>query len=196
MKINESKHGFVVKKRTEVSELNAIMYEMEHIKTHLKLAWLKRDEENKTFGIAFKTLPSDDSGVFHILEHSVLCGSQKYPVKEPFVELMKSSMSTFLNALTFEDKTFYPISSRNNQDFMNLTKVYLDAVFNPLILNKKEIFLQEELLGGGESRSNMKKVVSKSDLERENERLRKELNQLKVKEVEKQQTQFGVGIND
>ena len=170
--------------------------EMEHIKTHLKLAWLKRDEENKTFGIAFKTLPSDDSGVFHILEHSVLCGSKKYPVKEPFVELMKSSMSTFLNALTFEDKTFYPISSRNNQDFMNLTKVYLDAVFNPLILNKKEIFLQEELLGGGESRSNMKKVVSKSDLERENERLRKELNQLKVKEVEKQQTQFGVGIND
>ena len=143
MKINESKHGFVVKKRTEVSELNATMYEMEHIKTHLKLAWLKRDEENKTFGIAFKTLPSDDSGVFHILEHSVLCGSQKYPVKEPFVELMKSSMSTFLNALTFEDKTFYPISSRNNQDFMNLTKVYLDAVFNPLILNKKEIFLQE-----------------------------------------------------
>jgi len=196
MKINESKYGFVVKKRTEVSELNATMYEMEHIKTHLKLAWLKRDEENKTFGIAFKTLPSDDSGVFHILEHSVLCGSKKYPVKEPFVELMKSSMSTFLNALTFEDKTFYPISSRNNQDFMNLTKVYLDAVFNPLILNKKEIFLQEELLGGGESRSNMKKVVSKSDLERENERLRKELNQLKVKEVEKQQTQFGVGIND
>ena len=143
MKINESKHGFVVKKKVEVSELNAIMYEMEHIKTHLKLVWLKRDEENKTFGIAFKTLPSDDSGVFHILEHSVLCGSKKYPVKEPFVELMKSSMSTFLNALTFEDKTFYPISSRNNQDFMNLTKVYLDAVFNPLILNKKEIFLQE-----------------------------------------------------
>lgn len=143
MKINESKYGFVVKKRAEVSELNATMYEMEHIKTHLKLAWLKRDEENKTFGIAFKTLPSDDSGVFHILEHTVLCGSKKYPVKEPFVELMKSSMSTFLNALTFEDKTFYPISSRNNQDFMNLTKVYLDAVFNPLILNKKEIFLQE-----------------------------------------------------
>ena len=143
MKINESKHGFVVQRMIEVSELNATMYEMEHIKTHLKLAWLKRDEENKTFGIAFKTLPSDDSGVFHILEHSVLCGSKKYPVKEPFVELMKSSMSTFLNALTFEDKTFYPISSRNNQDFMNLTKVYLDAVFNPLILNKKEIFLQE-----------------------------------------------------
>ena len=132
-----------LKKMVEVTELNATMYEMEHIKTHSKLAWLKRDEENKTFGIAFKTLPSDDSGVFHILEHSVLCGSKKYPVKEPFVELMKSSMSTFLNALTFEDKTFYPISSRNNQDFMNLTKVYLDAVFNPLILNKKEIFLQE-----------------------------------------------------
>ena len=81
MKLNESKHGFVVQRMTEVSELNATMYEMEHTKTHLKLAWLKRDEENKTFGIAFKTLPSDDSGVFHILEHSVLCGSQKYPVK-------------------------------------------------------------------------------------------------------------------
>ena len=109
MKINESKYGFVVTKRAEVSELNATMYEMEHIKTHLKLAWLKRDEENKTFGIAFKTLPSDDSGVFHILEHSVLCGSKKYPVKEPFVELMKSSMINFINALTFEDKTFYHI---------------------------------------------------------------------------------------
>lgn len=95
MKINESKQALSLKKGQKSVKLNATMYEMEHIKTHLKLAWLKRDEENKTFGIAFKTLPSDDSGVFHILEHSVLCGSQKYPVKEPFVELMKSSMSTF-----------------------------------------------------------------------------------------------------
>lgn len=143
MEINETIQGFSIKRITEVNELKATMYEMEHEKTHLKLAWLKRDEENKTFGIAFKTLPSDDTGVFHILEHSVLCGSDKYPVKEPFVELMKSSMSTFLNALTFEDKTFYPISSRNDKDFINLTKVYLDAVFKPLILSKKEIFLQE-----------------------------------------------------
>mgnify|MGYP002649139471 CR=1 FL=1 len=123
MKINESKHGFVVKKRTEVSELNATMYEMEHIKTHLKLAWLKRDEENKTFGIAFKTLPSDDSGVFHILEHSVLCGSAKYPVKEPFVELLKGSFNTFLNAMTFPDKTKITII-----DFLSLDKSDREAL--------------------------------------------------------------------
>ena len=143
MKVNDYICGFTVKRIVDVDELQATMIEMEHQKTHLRLAWLKRDEENKTFGIAFKTLPSDDTGVFHILEHSVLCGSQKYPVKEPFVELMKNSMNTFLNALTFPDKTFYPISSKNDKDFMNLTKVYLDAVFQPLIYQKKEIFLQE-----------------------------------------------------
>ena len=88
-----------LKKRTEVSELNAIMYEMEHIKTHLKLAWLKRDEENKTFGIAFKTLPSDDSGVFHILEHSVLCGSQKYPVKRAFCRINEKFNEYFFKCL-------------------------------------------------------------------------------------------------
>lgn len=143
MKVNDYICGFTVKRIVDVVELQATMIEMEHQKTHLRLAWLKRDEENKTFGIAFKTLPNDDTGVFHILEHSVLCGSQKYPVKEPFVELMKNSMNTFLNALTFPDKTFYPISSKNDKDFMNLTKVYLDAVFQPLIYQKKEIFLQE-----------------------------------------------------
>lgn len=135
--------GFTVTGETQLAELNAVLYRMTHDKTGLELVWLKRDEENKTFGVAFETLPWDDTGVFHILEHSVLCGSDKYPVKEPFVELMKSSLNTFLNAMTFPDKTFYPISSRNDKDFINLMRVYLDAVFCPLISSKPEIFYQE-----------------------------------------------------
>lgn len=140
---NKTMSGFAIKREKELSELGAVLYHMVHEKTGLELVWLKRDEENMTFGIAFETLPWDDTGVFHILEHSVLCGSEKYPVKEPFVELMKSSMNTFLNAMTFPDKTFYPISSRNKKDFMNLMRVYLDAVFCPLIYKKPEIFYQE-----------------------------------------------------
>ena len=135
--------GFTVTRTRELPELDAVLYQMTHDKTGLELVWLKREEENKTFGIAFETLPWDDTGVFHILEHSVLCGSERYPVKEPFVELMKSSMNTFLNAMTFPDKTFYPISSRNDKDFVNLMRVYLDAVFRPLIYTKPEIFYQE-----------------------------------------------------
>ncbi len=135
--------GFVCNAVTPLPELEASMYRLTHEKTGLEVVWLKRDEENKTFGIAFETLPSDDTGVFHILEHSVLCGSEKYRVKEPFVELMKGSLNTFLNALTFQDKTFYPIASRNAKDFINLMRVYLDAVFHPLIYTKPEIFYQE-----------------------------------------------------
>jgi presequence protease len=136
-------HGFSVIKTAELPEIEATLYEMEHDKTGAKLVWLKRDDENKTFGIAFKTLPFDDSGVFHILEHSVLCGSKKYPVKEPFVELLKSSLNTFLNAMTFQDRTVYPVSSKNDKDFLNLMRVYLDAVFYPSIYSKPEIFMQE-----------------------------------------------------
>ena len=140
---NKNLNGFRLIGTTQLPELAAVLYRMEHEKTGLELVWLSRDEENKTFGIAFETLPWDDTGVFHILEHSVLCGSDKYPVKEPFVELMKSSMNTFLNALTFQDKTMYPIASRNDKDFINLMRVYLDAVFHPLIYSKPEIFYQE-----------------------------------------------------
>lgn len=143
MTVNDKICGFEVERIRPLSELGGELVEMTHMKTGLKLAWIKRNEENKTFGIAFQTLPFDDTGVFHILEHSVLCGSQKYPVKEPFVELLKTSMNTFLNALTFPDKTFYPISSRNDKDFTNLMRVYLDAVFCPLIYSKPEIFYQE-----------------------------------------------------
>ena len=116
---------------------------MTYDKTKTELVWVKNHAENKLFAIGFKTLPDDDTGVFHILEHSVLCGSEKYPVKEPFVELLKSSMSTFLNAMTFPDKTLYPVSSRNTQDYLNLTSVSLDAVFAPKILSNPNIFRQE-----------------------------------------------------
>lgn len=143
MTINNKIHGFETDRIRPLNELNGELIEMTHTKTGLKLLWIKRNEENKTFGIAFQTLPFDDTGVFHILEHSVLCGSKKYPVKEPFVELLKTSMNTFLNALTFPDKTFYPISSRNDKDFSNLMRVYLDAVFFPSIYTKPEIFYQE-----------------------------------------------------
>lgn len=143
MNPNDRIHGFLVERAVPLEELKATLYQLRHEKTGLALVWLKRSEENKTFGIAFETLPWDDTGVFHILEHSVLCGSRRYPVKEPFVELMKHSMNTFLNAMTFPDKTVYPISSRNDKDFLNLTRVYLDAVFRPSIYEKPEIFGQE-----------------------------------------------------
>ena len=136
-------HGFTVTRVRQVAELSANLVEMTHDKTAAQLCWVDNGEANKLFSIVFKTLPEDSTGVFHILEHSVLCGSEKFPVKEPFVELLKSSMNTFLNAMTFPDKTMYPVSSRNDQDFMNLTEVYLDAVFAPAIVKDPNIFYQE-----------------------------------------------------
>ena len=126
-------HGFRVTRVRDIADCGGTLYEMEHEKTGAQLCWLKREDENKTFAITFKTIPENDTGVFHILEHSVLNGSEKYPVREPFVELLKSSMQTFLNAFTYPDKTMYPVSSRNPRDFMNLMSVYLDAVFHPAI---------------------------------------------------------------
>lgn len=141
--IGQTLHGFTVDRVREAEELNGRLIEMHHDKTGAQLAWLDNGADNKLFCAAFKTLPEDSTGVFHILEHSVLCGSDKYPVREHFVELMKGSMNTFLNAMTFSDKTIYPMSSRNEQDFMNLAEVYLDAVFAPAILHNRNIFLQE-----------------------------------------------------
>mgnify|MGYP002860699203 CR=1 FL=1 len=143
MKEQERLHGFIVTRVRHFQELGGNLIEMEHEKTGASLAWLDRPDTNKTFSIAFKTLPEDSTGVFHILEHSVLCGSDKYPVKEPFVELLKSSVQTFLNAMTYPDKTVYPVASCNDQDFANLMDVYLDAVFHPNIYKHKEIFEQE-----------------------------------------------------
>lgn len=143
LKNGQNIHGFVVKRVRRSDELKGTMYELEHTRTGAQLAWLDNNEKNKLFCISFKTTPEDSTGVFHIIEHTVLCGSDKYPVKEPFLELMKSSLNTFLNAMTFDDKTIYPISSRNEQDYLNLTSVYLDAVFAPSLLNNPSIFYQE-----------------------------------------------------
>ncbi len=135
--------GFTVTRVRDIPGKDAKLVEMVFEKTRTELAWVKSSEKNKLFSITFKTLPDNSTGVFHILEHSVLCGSEKYPVREPFVELLKSSMNTFLNAMTFSDKTMYPVSSRSEQDFLNLTSVYLDAVFAPKILTNPNIFRQE-----------------------------------------------------
>jgi hypothetical protein len=124
-------HGFELVKETQVAELNARARLFRHVKTGAELLSLENDDENKVFGITFRTPPDDSTGVAHIMEHSVLSGSRKYPVKEPFVELMKGSLNTFLNALTFPDKTVYPVASQNLQDLHNLIDVYLDAVFYP-----------------------------------------------------------------
>ena len=114
-----------------------------HNKTGAKVITIKSNDPNKVFCIAFNTLPTSSNGVCHILEHSVLCGSKKYNVKDPFAILSKTSLNTYLNAFTTPHMTFYPVASLNKKDFNNLMDVYLDAVFNPLIYDKKEIFLEE-----------------------------------------------------
>ncbi len=126
-----------------IRELNADGMILEHKKTGAKLFLLSTDDENKVFCIGFRTPPADSTGVPHILEHSVLCGSKKFPVKDPFVELVKGSLNTFLNAMTYPDKTVYPVASCNETDFQNLMDVYMDAVLNPNISREKKIFMQE-----------------------------------------------------
>ena len=143
MNVQDKIHGFTVTAKRELAELHATLWEMVYAQNGAQLVWLEREDNNKTFAVAFKTIPEDDTGVFHILEHSVLCGSDKFPTKEPFVELLKGSLQTFLNAFTFPDKTMYPVSSRSDRDFLNLTDVYMDAVLHPAITRKPEIFRQE-----------------------------------------------------
>lgn len=136
-------HGFAVERCETVPELDSDAYVLRHAASGARLLYLACDDENKAFAIGFKTPPANSTGVFHILEHSVLCGSAKFPVKEPFVDLIKSSMQTFLNAMTYPDKTIYPVATTNEQDLYNLMDVYLDAVFNPAIYTKPTIFEQE-----------------------------------------------------
>ncbi len=143
LKINDKLHGFTVTNVREFDGFDGQLVEMVHDRTGAGLVWADNGDENKLFSVGFRTLPEDSTGVFHILEHSVLCGSEKFPVKEPFVELIKTSMNTFLNAMTYSDKTLYPVSSRMEQDYMNLMEVYLDAVFRPAILTNPNIFYQE-----------------------------------------------------
>lgn len=134
-------HGFSLEKEERVEELDSRARVWRHEKTGAPVLSFSNNDENKVFGVSFRTPPADSTGVAHILEHSVLCGSEKYPVKEPFVELLKGSLQTFLNAFTYPDKTCYPVASANLKDFRNLTDVYLDAVFFPRIT--EDIFRQE-----------------------------------------------------
>ncbi|HSN77913.1 MAG TPA: insulinase family protein, partial [Anaerolineae bacterium] len=126
-------HGFALIEERSIPEINTLARLYRHAKTGARLLALENDDENKVFGIAFATPPEDSTGLPHILEHSVLCGSHTYPVKEPFKELRKGSLNTFLNAFTWPDKTVYPVASQNQADFYNLVGVYLDAVFKPFI---------------------------------------------------------------
>src|SRR5690606_35361648 len=122
-----------------ISEINSQARLFRHRKTGAEVLSLVNDDENKVFGITFRTPPGDSTGIAHILEQSVLCGSEKYPVKKPFVELLRGSMHTFLNAITLPDKTAYPVASQNLKDFYNLVDVYLDAVLFPLIDRKSVV---------------------------------------------------------
>ncbi len=126
-------HGFELLRDEQIDEINTRARVWRHVQSGAELLSLENDDENKVFGISFPTPPSDSTGVAHIMEHAVLGGSRKYQVKEPFVELVKGSLNTFLNAMTFSDKTIYPVASTNLQDYYNLVDVYLDAVFFPLI---------------------------------------------------------------
>lgn len=141
--IGTTYHGFLLKKEEEIGDVRGTAYLFEHEKSGARLFYIQNTDNNKVFSISFKTPPTNDCGTPHILEHSVLCGSKKYTAKDPFNELAKGSLNTFLNALTYPDKTMYPVASCNEDDFHNLMDVYLDAVFYPNIYNKKEIFMQE-----------------------------------------------------
>ncbi|MDD4844101.1 MAG: insulinase family protein [Anaerotignum sp.] len=143
LKLNSMIHGFQLKEKEAIKDIHGEAYLFEHSKSGARLYYIKSNDNNKVFSISFKTPPVDDCGTPHILEHSVLCGSKKYTSKDPFNELAKGSLNTFLNALTYADKTMYPIASCNEEDFHNLMDVYLDAVFYPNIYTKKEIFMQE-----------------------------------------------------
>lgn len=160
-------------KREYIRELNCEGIQLVHDKTGARIFLLPNQDENKVFCIGFRTPPADSTGVAHILEHSVLCGSRKYPCKDPFIELAKGSLNTFLNAMTYPDKTVYPVASCNDKDFFNLTDVYLDAVFNPRIYKEEKIFRQEgwhyeiddsgELFYNGVVYNEMKGVYSSAD---------------------------------
>ncbi|MCH5264394.1 MAG: insulinase family protein [Lachnospiraceae bacterium] len=129
--------------KQKLAELNSDGYLLEHKKTKAKVVLIENDDNNKVFSIGFRTPPKDSTGVAHIVEHTVLCGSREFPVKDPFVELAKGSLNTFLNAMTYPDKTVYPVASCNDKDFQNLMHVYLDAVFYPNIYKEEKIFRQE-----------------------------------------------------
>ncbi|WP_454055318.1 insulinase family protein [Clostridium sp. Marseille-Q7071] len=142
-KINEMHHGFKLLEQEKIDEIQSVARVFEHIKSGARLLHLENEDDNKLFSIGFRTTPTDSTGVAHILEHSVLCGSRKFKTKDPFSDMLKSSLKTFLDAMTYTDKTIYPVSSRNHKDFMNLMDVYLDAALYPRIYENHEILRQE-----------------------------------------------------
>ena len=134
---------YELKQEQVLPEVDGTGYVYRHRKTGARIMVIRNEDINKVFTIGFRTPPTNSKGIQHIIEHTVLCGSKKYPAKDPFVELAKGSLNTFLNAMTYSDKTVYPVASCNDKDFRNLTDVYLDAVFHPNIYDKEEIFKQE-----------------------------------------------------
>ena len=142
MNLDDLKAYKLVRKEN-LSDIRSTGYLLRHIKTGARIMVIENDDDNKVFNIAFRTPPKNSTGVAHILEHSVLCGSRDFPLKDPFVELVKGSLNTFLNAMTYPDKTVYPVASCNEKDFQNLMDVYLDGVFHPAIYHEPKIFLQE-----------------------------------------------------
>ena len=135
--------GYTVLRTEDCPEQHGTLTLLTHDVSGAAVLLVENEDVNKAFGIGFGTFPSDDTGVFHILEHSVLAGSEKYPVTSPFLQLLKSSMASFLNAMTFPDKTVYPFATPNETDFKNLMDVYLNAVFCPLAMVDKGVFEQE-----------------------------------------------------
>ena len=142
MQLSELK-AYEILKTENLTDIQSTGYILRHKKSGARVAVISNTDENKVFYIGFRTPPEDETGVPHIIEHTVLCGSNKFPVKDPFVELVKGSLNTFLNAMTYPDKTIYPVASCNDKDFQNLVDVYMDAVFNPNIYKHEEIFKQE-----------------------------------------------------
>ena len=135
--------GYTLVRTEDCPEQHGTLTVLTHDVSGATILLVENEDNNKAFGIGFGTFPSDDTGVFHILEHSVLAGSEKYPVTSPFLQLLKSSMASFLNAMTFPDKTVYPFATPNETDFRNLMDVYLNAVFCPLAMVDKSVFEQE-----------------------------------------------------
>ena len=139
--VGEIYQGFKLLHKEYLKEISSDVLMFEHTKNKAKLTALKNDDDNKTFGISFKTIPTDSTGVPHILEHCVLSGSEKYPLKDVFAELVKGGLSTFINAMTGSDATYYPYSTRNHKEYFNFMSVYLDTTLRPLL--KKHTFYQE-----------------------------------------------------
>ena len=179
LEVTKQYAGFILNSITSLPDVNATAYQFEHLVSGAKLLYLQSKDDNKVFTIGFRTPSKDNTGIAHIMEHSVLCGSRKYRLKEPFVELVKGSLNTFLNAMTYSDKTIYPVASRNAKDFHNLMDVYLDAVFYPLIYENPYTLKQEgwhyeianendKLTYNGVVYNEMKGVYSSADAAEEN----------------------------